>query len=154
MLPPFAAYEFPYPKSCHVYRSGSQTISSGVWTVIQLNTVSWDTYGFFTGGASQYITIPEDGLYLLIAQAQSDAVINSPLQIAVSRNGTQDIQIMTTQNTVWYTRAVISYMQMLNMNEKLDFSIKWTGTGSITIGTTWPYCFMQVLKLPYVTKGY
>jgi hypothetical protein len=108
----------------------------------------------YTGGTSQYITIPEDGLYFIVARIQSDATINSSLGIAVSRNGTRDIQSIVQQNTYTVTSAMIQYMQMLNKDEKLDLSIVWTGTGTITVGTTWPYCFMQVLKLPYVTKGY
>jgi len=154
MLPPFAAYEFPYPKSCHVYRNGSQTIPSGAWTVIQLNVVSWDTYGLYTGGSSEYITIPEGGLYFIVARIQSDTTITSPLGIAVSCNGIRDNQLIVQQNTYTVTSVMIQYMQMLNMGDKLDLSIVWTGTGTITVGTTWPYCFMQVLKLPYVTKGY
>ena len=154
MLSPFGASEFPFPKSCHAYLSGIQSVPSGAWTVVGLNAVSWDTYSMYNGGADQYITIAEEGLYLIVSKVQTTALITSPLGGAVYRNGVFDMGYLVAQNSYGVTHVMVAYINMLNADDKLDLRVLWTGTGSIDIGNSWNNCFLQVLKMPYITKGY
>jgi hypothetical protein len=154
MLPPFGAYELPYPKSCHVYLNGTQSIPSGVWTVVSINTGLWDTYGLYTGGASQYITIPEDGLYFINSKIATTVVINSYIALALYANAALVVFKMGAPNPYHVTHVMLSYMYMFNKSDLLDIRVLWGGSGNIAIGQTGSDCFMQVLKLPYITKGF
>jgi len=154
MLPPFAAYELPYPKACHVYLNGTQTISSVVWTPVAINAVLWDTYSLYTGGSSQYITISEDGLYFLLGKIKTSGIISTHIAAGVFYNNEYDFSVLVPPNSNGDTHVYVIYMKMLNASDKLDLRVFWPGTGTITIGSTWKDCFLQVLKLPYITKGY
>jgi len=154
MLPPFAAYELPYPKACHVYLNGTQTIPINTWTVVAINAVLWDTYGLYTGGASQYITIPEDGLYLVIASVATMTAVSAPIGGGVYKNNGIDFALRPGYQTYSVAHFELVYMNMFTINDKLDLRVHYPGTASIDIGNTWNSCFMQVLKLPYITKGY
>jgi len=154
MLPPFAAYEFPYPKSCHVYLNGTQSIPPNVNTVVVVNAVAWDTYGFYVGGSTNYINIPEDGLYFVASGVHSMAVITAPIGIAVWRNGVNDFGIVYSANTTNTMQVFVSYMNMFNMGDKLEFVTYSRASTNIDIGNTTFHCFLQILKLPYVTKGF
>jgi hypothetical protein len=125
-----------------------------VWTVVAINAVKWDTYNLYTGGASQYITIPEDGLYFMIGCVHSTTGISAPLGCAIYLNGSWMYGLIAQQSSYGSMFTEISYMYMLNEGDKLDLYAFWAGTGSINIGTYANNCFLQVLKLPYITKGY
>jgi hypothetical protein len=116
--------------------------------------VLWDTYGLYTGGSSQYITIPEDGLYFINSKIATTVVINSYIALALYSNAALVVFKMGAPNPYHVTHVMLSYMYMFNKSDLLDIRILWGGSGNITIGQTGSDCFMQVLKLPYVTKGF
>jgi hypothetical protein len=154
MLPPFAAYELPYPKSCHVFLSGTQSIPSATWTVVGINSVLWDTYGLYTGGANNYITIPEDGLFLIIGRIQSLDTITSYLGCSIYLNGSLYVYKYEAPNPTNRTIVFITCMMMINKNDTIDLRVLYGGTTNINIGQYSKETFLQVLKLPYITKGY
>jgi hypothetical protein len=154
MLPPFGVFEFPYPKACHVYLNGTQVISSLAWTPVAVNAVLWDTYGLYTGGGAQYITVSESGLYVLLGKIKTVGIISIHIAAGVFYNGNYDFSVLVPPNGNGDTHVYVIYMKMLSSGDKLDLRVFWPGTGTITIGDTWQDCFLQVLKLPYITKGY
>jgi len=154
MLPPFGAFEFPYPKTCHVYLNGTQTIQPGVLTIVTLNAILWDTYNFSVNLGSNVITIPEDGLYFINMRIQSTTVVNAPIIGRIYRNGVFDMGYTSPPNNVVATIVAFSYMNMLNKGDTLDERVQWNGSGTIDIGSLWNNVYVQVLKLPYITKGY
>jgi hypothetical protein len=154
MLPPFGAYELPYPKSCHVYLNGTQSIPGGGWTVVAINATLWDTYGLYTGGANNYITIPEDGLYLMAGSICSNTANPPYLGVGVFKGGVYNFGIFGTQNIVNTNSIAVVYMNMFSKGDTIDLRAYSSGTTAINIGTSWNTVFLQVLKLPYVTKGF
>jgi hypothetical protein len=137
-----------------VYLNGTQSISSSAWTPVAINGVLWDTYSLYTGGGTQYITISEDGLYFLLGKIKTVGVISTHIAAGVFYNNGYDFSVLMSPNAAGDTHVYVIYMKMLNASDKLDLRVFWPGTGTITIGSTWEHCFLQVLKLPYVTKGY
>jgi hypothetical protein len=114
----------------------------------------WDTYGLYTGGANNYITIPEDGLYLMIGSISSLTANPPYLGVGVFKGSVYNFGIFGTQNIVNTNAIEVVYMNMFSRNDTLDLRAYASGTTAINIGTTWNTVFLQVLKLPYVTKGY
>jgi len=108
----------------------------------------------YNAAADQYITIGDEGLYLIVGKVQTRVAITSPLAGAVYRNGVFDMGNFVVQNSYGATHVMVAYINMLNADDKLDLRVLWTGTGSIDIGNSWNNCFLQVLKMPYITKGY
>jgi len=154
MLPPFAVYELPYPKSCHVYLNGTQSIPGGQWSIVAITGVLWDTYDLYNGAGSQYITIPEDGLYLMIGSISSLTANPPVMGVGVFKGGVYNFGIFGTQNIVNTNSIEVVYMNMFNKGDTIDLRAYVSGSTSITIGSTWNMVFLQVLKLPYITKGY
>jgi hypothetical protein len=154
MLSPFATYEFPYPKTCHVYLNGTQSIPSKTWTVVAINAVAWDTYGLYTGSTSRYITIPEDGLYLIAARIETIGAVTAPAGLGLWRNGSYETGNITPQNTLTALMCNVTYVSMCTKGDQYDLEVYSGSTSSINIGgSTWN-CFLQILKLPYITKGF
>ena len=154
MLPPFGAFEFPYPKTCYIYASTGQSIAPNTLTVISFDSKLWDTYGLFTGGSSGYITIPEDGLYLITARVSTTAVLTAPLGARIYRNGSYAYDHTFPPNNVVTIVVPLIYMYMMNKGDTLDLRVLWYGSSNINIDNWSLNTFMQVLKMPYITKGY
>ena len=154
MLPPFAAYELPYPKICHVYLTADQAITANTETVIAPVASLWDTYGMFTGGSNQYITIPEDGLYLINARLKTTVAITATLLIRVSRNGVSDQETIIPPQSNAVTIIMMTYINMFSKGDKLDLRAYYYGSTSITIRYYIFNSYLEVLKMPYVTKGF
>jgi hypothetical protein len=60
-------------------------------TNVPYDTVDFDTHGMFTGGSSNFFTIPESGKYLVIAQAKvldSSTSVGETLRLDIDVNGT------------------------------------------------------------------
>jgi len=154
VLPPFAAYELPYPKICHVYLTADETLPANTETVIAPVAAYWDTYGMFTGGSNQYITIPEDGLYLINARLKTSAIITAALLIRVSRNGVGDQETIIPPQSNSVTMIMMTYINMFSAGDKLDLRAYYYGSTSITIRYYIFNSYLEVLKMPYVTKGF
>lgn len=153
MLPPFAAYELPYPKICHVYLTADQAITGNTETIIAPVVSLWDTYGMFTGGTSQYITIQEDGLYMMNARLKTTASISGVLLIRVSRNGASDQETIVVPQSITVAMIMMTYLNMLSKGDRLDLRTYYFSSSGITIRSGTFSSYIEVLKMPYVTKG-
>jgi hypothetical protein len=80
--------------------------------------------------------------------------ITTPIGMAVWRNGANDFGTVWAANTTNTMQVFVSYMNMLNKNDKLEFVAYSKASTNIDIGNTALHCFLQILKLPYITKGY
>ena len=129
------------------YLSGTQTISSGVWTKAQFATKEWDTANCFDSTTNYRFTPNVAGYYQINSQADiyasGSSITNSV--ISIYKNGTESKRGTLGSITGTEYQSVVSAVIYLNgSTDYIELYVNATSGGTITLnGSAGKYGYFQ-----------
>lgn len=121
--------------AARIYASTTSIPNTGVLTLIQMSTVSHDTHGATSTGASTRFTAPVTGYYRVAAMAEWGAAVSgglSSLEIYKNGSSVSQIFIRTGAYTQYDTMQGADTIQM-NAGDYVNIYARQGGSGSVSL---------------------
>lgn len=120
--------------AARVYRSSNQTISNTTETAITLDSVTYDTNGYWNAGSPTLFTIPsgQDGKYIVVGQVKWSVTGSGASYARVYKNGTlvgEGYSQLVDTNSV---TLVVCEVQ-LAANDQIELRVFQSAGGSETV---------------------